>query len=239
MSEQDKIELFATWLEGNLNTTQQAQFAKLCVEDDEFAERVEQANLAKLLHETTPEYEAPNWSRAHTFEQAPWQHQHAPWWRMNGLSMASFACSLVAVVMVVTGFSIERIDNKLMLSFGHSTKVDSLLQTPAAQAQIDALVEQRLGEYQLSNQTLLADYLQDIVQQQQQTTAQVTEYLLTASRKERREDFAELVKFINQQRRDDQVFYARQLNDLQQELDAQLSYGGSSLMPASNMAINE
>ena len=42
---------------------------------------------------------------------------------------------------------------------------------------------------------------------------------MASSREERKEDFAELLTFINDQRIDDQRFYAQQFSRLQDEID--------------------
>jgi hypothetical protein len=75
--------------------------------------------------------------------------------------------------------------------------------------------------------------------QQLQTSTQLTEYLLTSNRQERREDFAELLKFVNQQRYDDQIFYARQLNDLQDEINIQTGFRVDTVIPVSDISIND
>jgi hypothetical protein len=64
-------------------------------------------------------------------------------------------------------------------------------------------------------------------QQQMDASTQLTQYLLGASRKERREDFAELIKYVNEQRGDDQLFYARQLNKLQKDIYAKPELTGT------------
>ena len=57
------------------------------------------------------------------------------------------------------------------------------------------------------------------IQQQMQMNTQLARHLLDSSRSERREDFADLIKHLNQQREDDQVFFARQLNNLKTDFE--------------------
>ena len=102
-------------------------------------------------------------------------------------------------------------DGRLSMGFSSGLSVE----------QVNVLVEQRLTDYQATNQAMFAQYVDAITTQQQQSSAQLTEYLLSSSRQERREDFAELIKFINEQRSDDQIYYAKQLNNLQKEIYAQ------------------
>lgn len=232
MSEQDKIDLFSAWLEGSLNSQQQQAFEVLCAKDKDFAQRVEQANFANMLNDSTAQVAAPVWNKEQSFNRAILPSSSKAWWQWQGFSVGAFACSAVALFLVTTGFSVQNVDGRLSMGFDNKH---------VSSAEIDALVAARIEDYQQANQALLAQYLESMQAQQLQNSTQVTEYLLSSSRKERREDFAELVKFINQQRRDDQVFYARQLNELEQQI--QPNYLGSSLnnpvIPDTDIAINE
>ena len=87
--------------------------------------------------------------------------------------------------------------------------------------------------YQEANQVLFKEYAQSLAAQQQQTSAELTQYLLTSSREARKQDFAELLQFINDQRIDDQRFYARQFSKLQNEIDG-IGMGYSAVLPNSN-----
>ena len=122
----------------------------------------------------------------------------------------SMAMSAMAIVMVVSGFSVQVSEGKLTMGF----------QQGPSDEQVAALVNQKLNDYQQANQAMFTQYVTALQQQQQENSTQLTQYLLTSSRQERREDFAELIKFINQQRDDDQRYYARQLTQLQREINS-------------------
>ena len=207
MSEQHKAQLFAAWLNDDLSAEQQVQFERYCIEDKDFAQRVEQATQITMLAENSHDLPVPDWNKDASFEHSP----PVRWWQSQGLSAASFACSLFAIMLVVSGFNINVSNGRVSMGFGEQI----------SEQQINELVQQKIDDYQQTNQAMFAQYVDAIQSQQQQSGAQLTEYLLTSSRTERREDFAELIKFINEQRSDDQVFYARQLNNLQQEIYAQ------------------
>ena len=211
MSEEDKIKLLALWLEGQLSQAQQSKFEQLCTQDHDFAERVEQANFTKMMSETNISQEVPSWDRASTFSEVPKAATNTKprWWQWQGLPIASFACSIFAIVMVSTGFSVQVSDGRM--SFGFS-------QSSITEADVDAMLAAKIERYQENNQRLFSQYIDAMQSQQLQANTQLTEYLLTSSRQERREDFAELIKFVNEQRRDDQVFYARQINELKQDI---------------------
>lgn len=137
------------------------------------------------------------------------------------------ACALLAVL---TGAQISIKDNGVALTFAHETNT----------ADVDALVSQKVAEalgeqreyYQVANQQLFKEYAQALSTQQQQSSAELTQYLLTSSREERKQDFSELLKFINDQRIDDQRFYARQFSKLQDEIDdIEMGYSATMSYP--------
>lgn len=220
MSEHDKIELLSLWLEGKLRPEQQQAFAQLCLQDANFAKQVEQANHFQLMSETNKVEAVPDWNKDATFKHVG----KKPWWQWEGLPAISMACSVFALVMVLTGFNLDYQDGRFSVGFGALKKSNTL-----AQADIEDIVTAQVQQYQRANQALLSQYLDAMQDQQLQNSAQLTEYVLTSSRQERREDFAEFIKFINQQRQDDQVFYARQLNDLHDEIN---NRSGQLLVPA-------
>lgn len=222
---EQKVILFSAWIEGKLNNEQQAQFEKMCVSDPEFSKQVEHANHIGLLSDTSRELTTPVWDKNASFAFP----DKTPWWRWQAMPVAAFACSIVALLMVVTGFNINIENGRASFGFGSDMSTQ----------QIEQLVQAHMDEYQQSNQALLTQYVDSMQKQQLQTSTQLTEYLLTSNRQERREDFAELLKFVNQQRYDDQIFYARQLNDLQDEINIQTGYRVDTVIPVSDISIND
>ena len=150
--------------------------------------------------------EVPSWDRASTFDMP----EKAKWWQWQGLPTLSFATSMLAIVMVLTGLQVRTEEGAITISFAGKQ----------SEQEIERLVNDRIAEFQETQQLALTNYTQTMQQQQMDTSTQLTQYLLGASRKERREDFAELIKYVNEQRGDDQIFYARQLNKLQKNIHA-------------------
>ena len=227
MSDQRKIELLSAWMASELTPQQQVEFEQYCIDDPAFASKVEKANQISLTAANANAFPTPEWNRELTFEAK----NSVSWWHWQGLPLASLACSVVAIFMVISGININISDGQMSIGFG----------TRMSEQNIDQLVRQSLDDYQANNQAMFTQYVNAIQSQQRETSAQLTEYLLASSRQERREDFAELIKFINEQRSDDQVFYARQLNNLQQEIYA---HGGNraglpSMEPAHLQLPNE
>lgn len=200
-------QLFGLWAEQRLNEQQQHQFEQRCIEDPTFASQVETFNVFSIQAEQYQSDSAPNWDKSITFTVP----EKAKWWQWQGLPSLSFATSVLAIVMVVTGLQVHTDKGAITISFaGQQTEQE-----------IERLVNSRIAEFQETQQLALSNYTQSMQQQQMDTSAQLTQYLLGASRKERREDFAELIKYVNEQRGDDQLFYARQLNQLQKDIYAQ------------------
>lgn len=209
-------DLMALWLDNQLDTKQRAVFEKRCLEDNEFAEMVQCANQTSVIADTAGDFDIPNWDKDNSFNFDKYKAAKQAWWQWQGLPISSIACSALAILMVLTDFNIESKDGRFSFGFG----------SEVPQETIDKLVDQKLNEkllaQQETNQAMFAQYLQTLQKQQAENSTQLTQYLLTSNRQERREDFAELIKYINDQRRDDQLFYANQLKDFQQELSFQV-----------------
>lgn len=204
MPDLDKPALLAAWMEGTLTPEQRAAFEKACSEDEAFSLQVETANMALMEADQYQSQPVPEWERESTFiaEEKP------AWWQWQWLPATSFCTSLIAIVMVVSGFQVKVENGAMTMSFA-----DSVDQTA-----LQAMVDERIQSFRQDQQMLLTEYTQAMQKQQLEANTELTKYLLTSSRQERREDFAELIKFINEQRSDDQLFYARQLNKLQDEI---------------------
>ncbi|WP_339722791.1 hypothetical protein [uncultured Paraglaciecola sp.] len=206
-------QLLGLWIEEQLSDTQQHEFEQRCLQDEKFAKQVETYNIFAVQSEHYHSDEVPNWDRASTFDMP----QQAKWWQWQGLPTLSFATSMLAIVMVLTGLQVRMDDGAMTISFAGKQSTQ----------EIDKLVNDRLAEFQQVQQVALTEYAQAMGQQQMDASTQLTQYLLGVSRKERREDFAELIKYVNEQRGDDQLFYARQLNKLQQDIYAKPELTGT------------
>jgi hypothetical protein len=199
-------QLFALWSEQQLNEQQRIEFEQRCLEDQTFSKQVETFNMFAMQSEHYQSDEVPSWDRASTFDMP----EKAKWWQWQGLPTLSFATSMLAIVMVLTGLQVRTEEGAVTISFAGKQ----------SEQKIEKLVNDRITEFQETQQLALTNYTQTMQQQQMDTSTQLTQYLLGASRKERREDFAELIKYVNEQRGDDQIFYARQLNKLQKNMHA-------------------
>lgn len=207
MHSQKHEELLAKWLDNSLTQTEREAFETLCTNDQSFADQVAAASHLNMMAEDFEQVAVPAWDAGATFVHADTKR----WWQWSGLPVMSLATSALAIVMVISGFQIRTGDGQLTIGFDSETP---------DKAEIAALVEEKMNSYQQANQIMFGKYVDAIAAQQKESSAQLTQYLLSSSRQERREDFAELVKFINQQRDDDQRFMARQINHLQLDISA-------------------
>lgn len=216
MPKLDNAELLALWLEDGLSGAQRAEFETRCAEDIEFASQVEAANLMQMQSETYESQEVPDWHRENTFDSEVYQHSKLnesqpakrAWWQWQGLPAMSLGTSMLAIVMVLSGLQINTENGAMTISFSQGYDTNK----------VEQLVNNKLQQYQQNQQLALNTFAQTLQRQQLDASTQLTQYLLTSSRQERKEDFAELIKFVNQQRGDDQLFYVRQLNKLQQDI---------------------
>ena len=209
MPELDNETLLAKWLDNNLSKQERLVFEKRCVEDAEFSNRVETANRVAFDAQNNDVFTPPAWDKTNTIA---FPRTSSPAGRWQWLPLGSMAMSVLAVVMVLSGFQIQTVNGNVQMGFNLS---------PSSQ-DIALLIDDKIAEYQATNQTLMAQYIDALQNQNAQSRTELTRFLLDTSREERREDFAELIKFINEQRDDDQRFYARQLNKLESEI-----YSGS------------
>jgi hypothetical protein len=196
--------LLAAWLENRLTEDERREFEALCQEDKEFGSRVELANQSIMLAQDYEPSPVPEWNREASFLSTPKKH----WWQWQGLPVTSMAMSVFAMCLVVFNVEFRLEDSGMMISFAGKNEQQKLEQLVDARMQI---LEQRQAES-------LDSYVDQLREDQLVATTQLTNFVLKSSRTERREDFAEFIRFINEQRSDDQQFYARQLNQLQEDL---------------------
>lgn len=223
--------LIIAWVNNSLTQEQKATFTKKYAQDSVFAAA---ADNASLLAGSASEFVAPplpDWNKAQLF---PAQDKSS-WFQWQGFPALACALSAVAIVLVFTGMPNK--DNGKSLAAQAPNNVDaeqlSNLVAEQVRVQVQQQVIQQREMYQEANQVLFKEYAQSLAAQQQQTSADLTQYLLASSREARKQDFAELLQFINDQRIDDQRFYARQFSKLQDEIDG-IGMGYSAVLPNSN-----
>ncbi|WP_416305457.1 hypothetical protein [Neptunicella sp. SCSIO 80796] len=201
----DLEQQFELWLEGKLNAAERQEFEQQCQTDPVMAERLATAKIARQQVQAYQTREVPRWDAAATFATSS---EPRGWFQWQG--SLSFGLSILAICMVLFKVEIQVTDGAMTLSFAGKQQ----------QQQVEKLVNDKLDQFQQNQQLALADFSQTMQDQQKLNNAQLTNYLLTSNREERREDFVELIKFVNEQRSDDQLFFAKQINKLQDDIYA-------------------
>ncbi|AEF04379.1 hypothetical protein [Alteromonas naphthalenivorans] len=219
--------LIIAWVNNSLTQEQKAIFSKKYAQDSVFAAA---ADNASVLAGSASDFVAPpvpDWNKTQLFSAK----NKSSWFQWQGFPALACALSAVAIVLVFTGLPNK--DNGKLLTAQTPSNVDAEQLSSLVEEQVRVQVKQQREMYQEANQVLFKEYAQSLAAQQQQTSAELTQYLLTSSREARKQDFAELLQFINDQRIDDQRFYARQFSKLQDEIDG-IGMGYSAVLPNSN-----
>lgn len=201
-----KAQLLAAWMDDQLDDKQREGFEAFMATDEVFASSVKACQSAMLQAEDFEVLDVPQWNKHKTFMST--SQQTNAWWQWSGLSVLSFGMSVVAVCLVLLKVDVQTGPDGMLISFAGK----------GSQARIEQLVAQRLKEFEREQSAYLVDNVTQLRQDQQLAQTSTIQYLLNASREERREEFAEFIRFINQQRADDQLFYARQFNKLEQRI---------------------
>jgi len=180
---QEHLDAFAN---GSLNQRQQIKLKVLLSEQNcqqclEEFEQIEQLN--RMANEWTNE-QVPEWSRAqHIVQQAD-----SKW---NWLNVSSFACSALALLLVLFRFEIHSTDSGILLSF-------------AGQAQsqiINQQVHQKFSELQRQQVSYIDTKLENFSNQQNDRNLKLINTVVELNRTERRQDLGKLVNYwqLNQQ----------------------------------------
>ncbi len=201
-------QLLALWLEDKLTPSQRTQFEQRCTSDPAFSSMLAATRAMAAAADEFAPMSVPHWDPGLCMTPKAVTSKPSVWWQGAWLPLGAMAMSALAMVLSLTNFSIHQSDAGLVIGFAK----------PASEVAILAEVDTRLAAHKAALEAVSGQYLLALQEQQAKANATLTAYLLETSREQRREDFAELVQFINQQRADDQLFVARQLKRLQQNL---------------------
>lgn len=172
--------------------------------------------LQQLADQWEPQ-SVPSWDREGTFRAST--QRRLSWWQRPWLPLASLACSAFALVLVLSNTQIISNEQGVTVRFGGSG---------ADVSAVEQLVAQRLNEYAAAQQVALANYgvtlRNDMREDMNVANQQLVNYVIAANRQERSDDMADLIRYVNAQRQDDQVFFANQIQQISEDLLQQSSY---------------
>ncbi len=159
------------------------------------------------------EYEVPNWNRAEAFEQhsnsAGYKEEQAPWWHWQGVGGLAFAASLSIIALLSVFVSKnDSLDQQA---------IARLIKEQVAQ-QLDVEVNRKLREFASEQQVILANYKVELSERQEKNNLQLAGYVMSSTRNERKEDLADFITFINEQRKDEQLDQKIRFQQLEQAI---------------------
>ncbi|MGQ4277008.1 hypothetical protein ACQ5ES_08185 [Pseudidiomarina sp. E22-M8] len=164
-----------------------------------------QAWLETTATATQPE-SVPEWPRESTFRAQ--RLTETSWWQRPFLPIASLACSVLAVLTVVTQLQVQVTEQGFNVHFGGGLSEQQL------QAAVDEKMTRLATEQQLQLANYAANLRQDFSDDVAAANQQLVNYVLTTNRNERQEDMEDLIRYVNAQREDDQVYLAHQLSQV-------------------------
>lgn len=148
----------------------------------------------------------PEWPRELTYRG----HAEQPlrWWQRPFLPVASLACSALALLAIVSQLQVQVTEQGFNVHFGGGL----------TEQQLQAAVAERMNAYAAEQQLQMADYAANLREDFRDDVAaanqQLVNYVLTTNRSERQEDMEDLIRYVNAQREDDQVYFAYQLSQV-------------------------
>ena len=180
----------------------------------------QQHPYTKQLQQLADQWEhqaVPDWNRQATF-RASYQ-PHLNWWQRPWLALTSLTCSALALLLVLANTQVISNQQGVTVRFGGSS-IDAEV--------IEQLVTMRLNDYAAAQQLALVEYgitlRNDMREDMNQANQQLVNYVIAANRDERNDDMADLIRYVNAQREDDQVFFANQIQQLSEDLLQQSGY---------------
>ncbi|MEX1221619.1 MAG: hypothetical protein WEA82_05850 [Idiomarina sp.] len=203
---------FERWLNNELSE-QQAQnlYQQLCAHAPDIAEQMAAMQQFQQDADAWVDAPVPDWNREATWQPALRSSASTEsWWQRPWLPVTSFACSLLAVALVVLQVDVVVSDSQLRIAFGGQVNDEQL--ASLVDARLDEFTAKQTQELKTYATAMREDFREDL----NQANTQLVSYVLATSRDERREDFADLIRYVNEQRQDDQVFYVNQFRQLQE-----------------------
>lgn len=180
----------------------------------------QQHPYTKQLQQLADQWEhqaVPDWNRQATF-RASYQ-PHLNWWQRPWLALTSLACSVLALLLVLANTQVISNQQGVTVRFGGNS-IDAEV--------IEQLVTARLNDYAAAQQLALVEYgitlRNDMREDMNRANQQLANYVIAANRDERNDDMADLIRYVNAQREDDQVFFANQIQQLSEDLLQQGGY---------------
>ena len=162
-----------------------------------WGERLAAYRQMSALESSLMDEPVPTWNRDAGFEQYLAQ---PGWWQRQGMATLALCFSLFACFVMVLDVRFIQSDQGMSLAWSGSVKKDEMNERVIALAEKNnAEIGRRLDAFQ---------------QMYQQNTAQMVSYVMANSRTERKEDIADVVQLLQQQRDEDLDYLKQQFDDI-------------------------
>ncbi len=154
--------------------------------------------------------EVPHWDKGKVLGQAKSNATR----EFSFLPWLSMSFSIVAICMVVLNVNIQSSEQGITIAFGDNNKAISPVE-------VEAIVEERLKQYQSDNELKLAQFVMQMQEQQNQSNLKLATYLLDSARTERQQDISDVFLHFNDQLAEQQSRQNIQLQQLEQAVKFQ------------------
>lgn len=198
-NETNLAKLFDSWMEGKTLTSEELHSLQQDpVWSQRMAVHVEMLELADSMSQSV---EVPQWRKDKGFEQ---YLAKPSWWQNQGTSLVALSFSIFACLIMLFDVRLVNTNN------GRELVINDQSQQSWLEQQFVQLAEQ--------NNQFINSRMDDLIAKQQDDTAQLASYLVANSRLERKEDIADVVRVIQQQRQDDMRYLRQQFSDVNYNL---------------------
>lgn len=227
----DQEQKFAHWLDEKTSQKNKQIDEENFDKESEWHHRMSTASHLAHQVDISPEYDVPHWDRASTFES-----EKKPWWQWSALPAMSFAFSCFAIALVLLKVELIVKPEGIMLSFSDDYQNS---QKATQDERLAELVDQRLQAFASEQQVVLANYAADIKVKQQESNLQLATYVIGASRQERKEDLADFIKYINEQRADEQFDQNMKFKELERSIKYRTTHLDRNLTPSTDKNLQQ
>lgn len=188
---------FDQWFSGQLSDAESEQlYRKLEKEAPELAQQMRFTESVDELGKDYRESEVPPWNRMQTMA---YRKEPLKFWQ-RPMGFASLAFSFLAVAVVTMQL--------------YKVELEASMEK-----RVETLVAQKMSVFKEEQETAFAvhsrELREDFRQQLSASTTQLATYILAANRKERQQNYSQLVEYVNETREEDYDFYATQLRQLE------------------------
>lgn len=225
-TEKELEQNFNLWIEGHDLT--EAQLTQLQMHPVWSERMLSMSSLNLLAEQAEAEpMHVPNWNKDQGFNE---YLRQPSWWQSQGLSFAALTFSIFACFIMVFDIRVDVSDQGLRIA--SAEQIQNL--------QMEQQFAKLKQEMTTHNDQQIQNRLDNFQMNQQQSTAQLVNYILGNSRTERKEDIQQVVELLQQQRKDDMLFLRDQFSDMNYNLQkAQFTNRDRNMMNRNESQITE